>query len=66
MNRASLLPLALAAVLALQGCTALQSARYAVSRYCALPEPARAANREAVAVALAPNGIEIHCAGGDR
>lgn len=57
------LPLLLVLTL-LTGCTAVQSAQYAVSRYCALPEPARIANREAVAVALAPNGIEIHCAGG--
>lgn len=39
------LVIVLAAVLALQvqGCTVLQSARYAVSRYCALPDAARTA-----------------------
>lgn len=57
------LVIALAAVLALQGCTALQSARYAVSRYCALPDAARTANREAAAIALAPHRIAITCAG---
>lgn len=57
MTRASLLLV----LTLLTGCTAVQSAQYAVSRYCALPEPARAGAREAVAVALAPNGIEIHC-----
>lgn len=59
------LVIALAAVLALQvqGCTALQSARYAVSRYCALPDAARTANREAAAIALVPHSIAITCAG---
>lgn len=47
----------------LGGCTAVQSAQYAVARYCALPEPARAANREAAALALAPHAIRIDCAG---
>lgn len=50
-------------LLALQGCTVIQSAQYAVARYCMLPEPARSANREAVALALAPNRISIECAG---
>jgi len=50
-------------LLALQGCTVIQSAQYAVARYCMLPEPARSVNREAVALALAPNRISIECAG---
>lgn len=50
-------------LVALQGCTVIQSAQYAVARYCMLPEPARSANREAVALALAPNRISIQCAG---
>ena len=50
-------------LLALQGCTVIQSAQYAVARYCMLPEPARSANREAVALALAPNRISIECVG---
>jgi len=43
------------------GCTALDAADYAVTRYCGLPVEARLANREAVAVAVAPNRIEIEC-----
>ena len=50
-------------LLALQGCTVIQSAQYAVARYCMLPGPARSANREAVALALAPNRISIECVG---
>jgi len=46
----------------LQGCTVLDAADYAVSRYCSVPNPARLANREAVALAVAPNRIEIECA----
>ena len=51
------------ALLILQGCTVIQSAQYAAARYCMLPEPARSVNREAVALALAPNRISIQCAG---
>lgn len=50
------------ALLILQGCTVIQSAQYAVSRYCALPERARDINRQAVARAMAPNRISIECA----
>lgn len=46
----------------LQGCTVVQSAQWAVSRYCALPSEARAVNREAVALALAPNRLAVECA----
>lgn len=53
-------------LLALQGCTVIQAAQYAVARYCMLPEPARSANREAVALAMAPNRISIVCAGGGQ
>ena len=52
-------------LLTLQGCTVIQSAQYAVARYCMLPEPARSANREAVSLAMAPNRINIQCAGAD-
>lgn len=52
-------------LLTLQGCTVIQSAQYAVARYCMLPEPARSANREAFALAMAPNRINIQCAGAD-
>lgn len=50
-------------LMALQGCTVIQSAQWAVARYCSLPEPARSVNREAVALAMAPNRISIQCAG---
>ncbi len=53
---------ALCLLLALQGCTVIQSAQYAVSRYCALPEQARDINRQAVARAMAPHRIAIECA----
>lgn len=46
----------------LQGCTVIQAAQYATARYCALPEPARSVNREAVALALAPNRFHVECA----
>lgn len=45
-----------------QGCTVVQSAQWAVSRYCALPSEARAVNREALALALAPNRLAVECA----
>lgn len=45
------------------GCTVAQSAQYAVTRYCFLPPEVRAANREAVALAVSPNRISIQCAG---
>lgn len=46
------------------GCTVAQSAQYAVARYCHLPPEVRAANREIVAYAVAPNRINIQCEGG--
>lgn len=52
-------------LLILPACTVIQSAQYAVARYCMLPEPARSANREAVALAMAPNRLNIECGGGD-
>lgn len=45
------------------GCTVAQSAQYATARYCFLPPEVRAANREAVAFAVAPNRVQIQCAG---
>lgn len=45
------------------GCTVAQSAQYATARYCFLPAEVRAANREAVAFAVAPNRVQIQCAG---
>jgi len=55
----SLLALAVTAVLS--GCTTAQYVGSAVAGYCDLPREARAANREAVALAVAPNRIEIEC-----
>lgn len=45
------------------GCTVAQSAQYATARYCFLPPEVRAANREIVAFTVAPNRINIQCAG---
>lgn len=59
MNRNILL--ALAVLIAMQGCTAVQSARYAVNRYCALPEDSREVVRLTAAKALSPNRISITC-----
>lgn len=59
MNR--LITLALAA-LALSGCTLGQVADHAVNRYCAIPQPARDANRLLINTQLAPNAIAITCA----
>ncbi len=60
--RLALLGLLLA--LALPGCTVIQAAQYATSRYCAIPGEVRTLNREAVAFAVAPHRISIQCAGG--
>lgn len=54
----------LIALAALQGCTVMQAAQYATTRYCGLPSEMRAVNREAVALAVAPHRISIQCAGG--
>lgn len=56
-----ILVLALAAVL-LTGCTLGQVADHAVNRYCAIPQPAREANRLLINTQLAPNAIAITCA----
>jgi len=48
-------------MLFLASCSQTQIVADAVSRYCELPAESRAANREAVAVAVAPNRIEITC-----
>lgn len=50
-------------VTVMTGCTVAQSAQYAAARYCFLPPEVRAANREAVAFAVAPNRVQIQCAG---
>ena len=48
-------------VIFLVNCSQTQIVSDAVTRYCELPAESRAANREAVAVAVAPNRIEITC-----
>lgn len=45
----------------LAACSQVQIVESAVTKYCELPAESRAANREAVAVAVAPNRIEITC-----
>lgn len=52
----------LAGLLMLQGC-AVQATRYAVSAYCAVPNPARVANRILINAAIAPNYVAVTCAG---
>lgn len=59
MKRLFILMLAIA----MTGCTVAQSAQYATARYCFLPPEVRAANREVVAFAVAPNRVQIQCAG---
>lgn len=51
----------LAVAAAMSGCSAPQIVSTAVTKYCDMPLEARAANREAVALAVAPNRIEIKC-----
>lgn len=53
--------LMLVPVIFLASCSQTQIVSDAVTRYCELPAESRAANREAVAVAVAPNRIEITC-----
>lgn len=48
-------------VLLLTACSQVQFVADGVNKYCELPEESRKANREAVAVAVAPNRIEITC-----
>lgn len=53
--------LLLVPVIFLAACSQVQFVADGVNKYCELPEESRAANREAVAVAVAPNRIEITC-----
>lgn len=48
-------------ILFLASCSQAQFVADGVNKYCELPEESRKANREAVAVAVAPNRIEITC-----
>lgn len=64
MNRSTKLAAAItwAAICAgMTGCTVAQTASVAVNRYCGKPEVARLAYRAAMADALAPHRLEIHC-----
>lgn len=55
--------LILLAVLAIQpGCTVVSATSYAVDAYCAVPDPARMANRILVNAAIHPNSVAIGCA----
>jgi hypothetical protein len=45
----------------LMSCSSVQIVSDGVNRYCELPEESRLANREAIAVAVAPNRIEVTC-----
>ena len=58
---AKLAAAALAIITGASGCTAVQTVQFAVARYCYAPEEVRAVTREAVAIATAPNRVEIHC-----
>ena len=58
---AKLAAAAMAIVAGSSGCTAVQTVHFAVARYCYAPEEVRAVTREAVAIATAPNRVEIHC-----
>lgn len=53
--------LILLSLIALTGCSQSQVLKGAVDRYCSVPEASRFANREAVAVAVAPHRVEITC-----
>lgn len=53
--------LALIPVVFLISCSSVQIVSDGVNRYCELPEESRLANREAIAVAVAPNRIEVTC-----
>lgn len=53
--------IAVAVAAAVSGCSAPQLASTVVTKYCDMSLEVRAANREAVALAVAPNRIEIKC-----
>ena len=58
--------LVLLAVLAiLPGCTVVSATSYAVDAYCAVPDPARQANRILLNANLAPSTVAITCADGE-
>lgn len=54
--------LLLVPALFLANCSTVDIVAGSVTSYCDLPKESRMANREAVAVAVAPNRIEIECA----
>lgn len=52
----------LAVLLALGGCSVAMATSSAVSGYCAVPNPARLANRILVNATIAPHRITVTCA----
>lgn len=54
--------LLLAAMAVTSGCTVVQATSSAVAAYCAVPNPARVANRILVNATIAPNSIAVTCA----
>ena len=49
-------------LLTLSGCTVVSATSSAVKAYCAIPNPARYANRILVNATIAPNAVAITCA----
>jgi hypothetical protein len=49
-------------LLTLSGCTVVSATSSAVEAYCAIPNPARYANRILVNATIAPNSVAITCA----
>ena len=52
----------IACLLTLSGCTVVSATSSAVDAYCAIPNPARYANRILVNATVAPNSVTITCA----
>jgi len=52
----------IACLLTLSGCTVVSATSSAVDAYCAIPNPARYANRILVNATIAPNSVAITCA----
>lgn len=55
-------PFLITFILALSGCTVVSSTSSAVAAYCAVPNPARQANRILVNATIAPHHIMLTCA----
>lgn len=48
-------------LIALTGCNSVSFVASGVEQYCSLPIESRLANREALAVAIAPNRVQVTC-----